>query len=1428
MMNPTMKKLLATLALVVGMFMLAGACHAEPGSEGTEFYLGFTPNFGSTGALSLIVSGEQDTKFTVEIPFLNFKKEYALLANEIVTVPLPKDAQKLPINQVSQFGVHVVAEKKISVYGFNRDVRLSDGFLALPVDALGLEYYPLNYPGFTSSHVLIVGAHDNTKVTVTPMSGSPFVVTLNRGSTYFMYGNGEMSSTRIVADAPVGVLSAVGSAKIPHGYTAQDYLVEMVPPVSSWGKSFLTVPLATRLKGDLFRVMAAEDNTRVFIDGALKTTLARGKFYEAFLTTRSQITTSAPVLLMQFAVGTQYDGVEADPFSMVIPPTEQFLDHYTISTPNDTGYPRQFVNIVIPSGEVGELRLDGAAVDAKYFSAIGNSGFSGGQVPLPPGTHALRSNGTPFGIYVYGFGFNEGYGYPGGMSFKAINPIGDPFAPGLRLVAMGDVVQGRAADSEDGNANDALDPGEDLNGNASIDRRTEDKNANGKLDPGEDSNGNGILDQDSGVFRVELLPGASNLRLDIVPFIPGAKAVQFSVARVDLTKPGVGTVQLTDGAGNKATGPIAIATIPVMNNVRAVATVASPGIEVDVASFVKQPFSITKGALQQVIEWRFDTFSVDTAADLSFDVVLKNPLGGEKRLVSQQFDLYYTDHNGKEQHTALTPRYVEVLPASFTIAPSTDKASYAAGENVHIASLVKSLGTAANSPGVRLSVRDANNALVAALGQLPAQTIDAGASVTFRGLDFNVGASRAGSYTLVAEVVGSNNDVLAAGSVAFSVEASAGASLSVTIATDRQVYAPHDTVAMSDRLTSLSQNTALNGLRVVTEVINTDGTVRMSKTETVAQLAPNGSSEFRYGLPLGQAPAGQYSATVKVSNGDGQVLAQSSTRFSVSSSADTGSGLVGTITALPARVPKGESLALAYSATNLGNSVLAELPLKVSIVDPVAQKVLAEFPVTRTLAIGAVHQADLNWSADGNVGDTYVALLSASVAGQSLTLAQASFVLVEPPVKLDIRQALTGASRLLVLVSCNAGDDDAAGADGKPAVCASERMVAIGTMLSGLGVTHQIVSDEAAFKLALRSGSFNAYWISGKQDKLHDDLAAEVRELVYGGDTLILDGVHDERNQVLDAVSAILYRGKVGETALAVEIGGPAFEPQRLSTAGRALSIELDGAVRQASFAGTHPTAHGPAIVTHAYGKGQGVLFAFDLVASYLVEPQWQPVMSRALKHAAPAVPAVITPGGLLLVHTSVANLAQALDVQVRSTLPPGAVALATLPGATLDASAGALTWTFPLAVGQTQDVQLALRAPMLPGSSSMVTVVSALRDGVVKPYGEQLVLPLTVAGAAATSAAVHDALGALPLTRNQDEKARDAVAARLQTAMASFKLNTSNDYAAAVGELVDASEQLLAITEVDTSTVRLGIVRLLKEAQSRWMHMQPAATTQP
>ncbi len=986
--------------------------HAAPDSAGTEFYFAFQPNYGNLGtnrSLFLSISGKQDTQGTVTIPGLNFIQPFVVQANKVTTVAIPVAAMSLGEKTIAKLGVHVVAQNEITVYGANLAYASSDAFLAFPVDVLGLEYIAMSYTGLwysTSpkydfpSQIAVIGVFDNTTVTITPSvesrgrpAGIPFTASLNSGDTYQISGtkDADLTGTIITSSAPVAVMSGASMANVPIVKATADHLVEMMPPVSTWGKSFLSIPLATRMKGDNFRILASQDNTAVKINGAVVATLNRGKFYETVLTDRSQIETSAPTLVAQYSTSFQFDGVidgaynvNADPFMILIPPTEQFLRQYTFSA--ISGFSPNFVNIVAPSSSIISVTLDGTPVNSALFTTIGSSGFSGAQVQISTGAHVISSD-APLGIYVYGFGYANSYGYPGGMSFQPINQGGDSFAPNVKLNQVGDTIQGIATDSEDINANGLLDAGEDLNNNGIIDRR-------GNNVP----NSNGIIDQDTGIFKVELEAGATNLKLDRLPFVPGALTAYFSISLLDPKLPGSGVLRVADGVGNLTKSPISLFGVPTLKDVRLIDTISTNTIDIDSSSYSKTPYSINVVGDRTVIEWRFDSFPADSFQDLGLDLVIKNPAAGEQRLISHKLELTYVDPNGKQVRTELDPQYARVLNSAFDSTITSDKSAYPANENVLLNVRVNNLSEYARTIDARIIVEDSQGILAKEVALLPTQSLTSGTIKEFANLAFNTGSILAGDYR--AHLFLSENNRQVGESIAtFKIQPTM--TLNSKVTTDKASYSANERVAIKANIQSLSPNYIFSALTAKTSIVNDQGLILFTDAKTIPQLATNQTVELATNWNSAVFPKGAY--TVKSDVFDGAtLLSTTQSTFAIVGSTVKATGVTGTVSMLPSSIEFGSDGTITFSLANKGNEEIPNATVKLLIVDPDSTQVIKLLEPMKSIVVPAIGSltGQVVLPTAGLTLKSYLVVMQLEQPGSVNSLASSSFAVKDttPPI----------------------------------------------------------------------------------------------------------------------------------------------------------------------------------------------------------------------------------------------------------------------------------------------------------------------------------------------------------------------------------------------------------------------------------------------
>lgn len=1011
-------------------------------SKGKRFYFAFQPNIfwsghGDRQGLTVLIGSEENANGTVKVPGLNFAASFSVAPGELARISVPIEAADHPWREVVNRAVVVEADENITVYGINRTVMSTDAFLALPVEAASKEFRALTYfsYGFNHGQTSIVGIYDNTEVTIRPVyrsrstltkrDGVPYTVVLNSGDVYTHVAardaNGpwtwqwDISGTEVSASAPVALMGGAKCANVPHNVQYCDHLAEQTPPLANWGREFITMPLATRLNGDLVRVLASESGTEVAINGELEVTLSAGHFHDIILTQPSVITTSAPALVAQYAVGSQYDGIVGDPFMMLVPPAEQYLDSYGfISLSEQEGFPIGYINLIAPSSDLGSIVMDGENVDPSLFSPIGSSGYSGAQVPVAPGSHVLTA-AAPVGLFVYGFGDYDSYGYPGGMNFDLINSRGDSFAPNVRIIQFESRAEILLSDSEDINLNSILDPGEDMNGNGIIDRRSEDVNQNGVLDAGEDLNSDGVIDRDTGVFRVELDDAAENLLLDLGQFVPGSLHASVTVRPENPALPASGDLIVQDGAGNTIRQNITFTSSErIFSEVRLVSTLSSTDIDLDSSSFSVPPDSITVEDGKTVLEWYFDAVSIGELEQLGYDVVLRNAAPNEDRLVTHNLELFYSDVDGQPVHRSFGERRVSVLPSVFEASLAASSPEATAHQSIQLTGTLRNLGPADTESVYEIVLLDSAGQPVSVLMPPTSLALAGDAVQALPALSFNIGGLYVGEYIVRLQVRDAAGTHSAQDEVTIQVVPDGQPLYAAKVSTDKQQYAANQTVVVSARVSNPSANVILENAEAIIRIQGPGTGLLWQSEQQVPTIHLGSFHDYQFDVPLGSAVAGQYRATLEVLDQAGAVRASSEYPFELTSSQENGAGLSAVIEIDPAATLRTEQLTVTTSLSNQGNSSIAGIPLLLRIVDASSRQVLAALPLGEaTLAIGGTAEYTASWIANVIAGRQYVALLEGSFAAGPRILATTPLVVSE---KLLTSMTADGRGRLLVLL----------------------------------------------------------------------------------------------------------------------------------------------------------------------------------------------------------------------------------------------------------------------------------------------------------------------------------------------------------------------------------------------------------------------------
>ena len=382
-----------------------------------------------------------------------------------IRIPWP-DVEAIGSEIIQNKAIHLVSDNSLNVYALNWCENSADVAVIYPKETLGNEYFAMCYTPHIQTDVygnelyngsgknsefMVVATENNTTINITPTkitdklqpANIPFSITLNKGELYQVQsmnhlnlpGQGDLTGSYITSDKPIAVFSGALATSVPAdpNVDSWDHLYEQMPPLPSWGRKFITVPLSGRSE-DRFRVMASQNNTTVRISGKGTVVLNRGAYYEFVLKANepSLVESDKPVLLSQYMVSNSVDrppGLtiwdwDGDPFMVIVNPVEQTREFATfVAYDSQNLKNKYYVNIVTKDDATNQILLDDKAIP---FQTLPSSGYSYAQVKIDKGKHNLRStaSGKGFNAYVYAYGNPESFGYSVGFDVRVKLDLG--------------------------------------------------------------------------------------------------------------------------------------------------------------------------------------------------------------------------------------------------------------------------------------------------------------------------------------------------------------------------------------------------------------------------------------------------------------------------------------------------------------------------------------------------------------------------------------------------------------------------------------------------------------------------------------------------------------------------------------------------------------------------------------------------------------------------------------------------------------------------------------------------------------------------------------------------------------------------------------------------------------------------------------------
>jgi hypothetical protein len=363
------------------------------------------------------IDNNSHTNHTIELIVSGFEDaNIKLYRNEILLEEyfIPKGSSEsirnedFRNNEIVDFGLgtyqkencyKIESDGEISVILVNYFEYSSEGTSLIPTDSWGKEYSHISYwndsqDKFTrNTGFIIIASEDDTEVTVKLNGrtrgnylinqqyklGDSIKIKLDKNMIYNVEATGDnisidITGSLIKSDKDIAVISYHHRTGIHSELSpGKDNLMEMFPPLNTWGKNFVTSAFKRSNKGDYFRIVSGNQNTSVTFTSYDKSTLeilendvvelAPNSFYE--VTSRSigirGITiwkSNNPILVSQSSFSAQFDNESTfDPNMVYIVPVEQFSSDISFKIPLNEYFSKNRFNIIINnnSGEEGDL-----------------------------------------------------------------------------------------------------------------------------------------------------------------------------------------------------------------------------------------------------------------------------------------------------------------------------------------------------------------------------------------------------------------------------------------------------------------------------------------------------------------------------------------------------------------------------------------------------------------------------------------------------------------------------------------------------------------------------------------------------------------------------------------------------------------------------------------------------------------------------------------------------------------------------------------------------------------------------------------------------------------------------------------------------------------------------------------------------------------
>lgn len=431
-------------------------------NHGTEFFTAFPKNIFAPIISSprLHVTTEEPGTVTFTIHTVLGQQTLNVTHGLTTTVDIePPDLLTVTSNTQLNRTIRIQTKnnKTISVYATNHVLSSAGAFAVLPLheysNLTSYTYYAISSSTMISqrkSYILLVSGHQPNSISITPTQSVviPTVVTglsynvtvqpnqsyqfnLNSSTTFLLESQSDLTGTKIVSAHPLAVVTGHECGNVPGQVGFCDHMIQQIPPTNTWGRVYMSLPLAKRTSGSTYKIMAGVNDTDVVASCTNGTNqlpfsyqLNEGSFVTFMVPAgfRCSIVGNGGILVTQFAEGGKDEGL-GDPMSMSLVPVEQYTNVSSLVVPTSTFLETSALKIenmlhlfVVDNTTDINITVDDVLISnwTSVYSGSNLLGYGASVVDLSSNYHVIKSYPTVLmSVLAYGFtSENQAYGYP--------------------------------------------------------------------------------------------------------------------------------------------------------------------------------------------------------------------------------------------------------------------------------------------------------------------------------------------------------------------------------------------------------------------------------------------------------------------------------------------------------------------------------------------------------------------------------------------------------------------------------------------------------------------------------------------------------------------------------------------------------------------------------------------------------------------------------------------------------------------------------------------------------------------------------------------------------------------------------------------------------------------------------------------------------